>query len=123
MKVEALVGLRDAMAPDEAVPLPGQSSRPAKATPPDDDASSSKAENACEPDKAPEAYPGDFYCRYPLQGTLLAVCMRPVCTQGTCSSSYCTCLIGQISGPSEMSGSDLGVIRALPSMTLYHWKG
>ena len=64
MKVETLVGLRDAMAPDEAVPLPGQSSGPAEATPPDNDASSSRAEDACEPDKATEAHPGRFICRH-----------------------------------------------------------
>ena len=60
VKVEALIGLRDAMAPDEAVPVPGQSSRPAEATPPDNDASSSRAENAREQEKASDAHPGSF---------------------------------------------------------------
>lgn len=60
MKVEVLIGLRDAMAPDEEVPLPGQSSRPAEATPTDDGASSGRSENAYEPDKASDAHPGSF---------------------------------------------------------------
>ena len=98
VKVEALVGLRDAMAPDEAVPLPGQSSRPAEATPPDDVASSSRAENASEPEEATEAHPGNLICSYSLQGTHPAVRMRPVCKQGTRPSSYCTRLIAQTSG-------------------------
>ena len=101
MKVEVLVGLRDAMAPDESVPLPGQSSRPAKATPSTDDASTSRAENACEPNEATEANPGDLLTAF-LQRTLLAGHMRLVCNQITCRLSDQTCLICQKDGLMEI---------------------
>lgn len=67
-KVEALIGLRDAMAPDNLVPLPGRPAGPS-GQPQAQSASSSAEEVSGEPDEQEDSKAGG------IPGTLSAFCL------------------------------------------------